>query len=166
MKQLDIFVPGQCHDDALKETAPLWQLYVDGAARNNPGPAGAGVYILKNGEPVAREGFFLGSKTNNQAEYYALLLGILLVIEYMSVGDTVTIVSDSELLVRQIKGHYKVRQPELKKLHEQAQLLLEGMRYRIEHVLREQNPVADQLANLGIDQKIKIPIALAQKLGL
>lgn len=161
MKQLDLFA-------AHKKTgeSERWQLFIDGAARNNPGPAGAGVYVVKNGEPYLREGFFLGQKTNNQAEYTALLIGLLIIAEHMYSTDVVEIVSDSELLVRQIKGDYKVKDSELKRLHALALLFLQDMNYTIRHVLRSENPVADELANMGIDKQIKLPIVLAQKLGL
>ena len=78
MKQLSIF------DEAFKKiekkcgdgTRGYWKLFIDGASRNNPGPSGAGFLLLKDDKPVEQKGFFLGSKTNNQAEYFALLIGI------------------------------------------------------------------------------------------
>lgn len=167
MKQLDLFpkTPNNSHS-APEHVADMWQLFIDGAARNNPGPAGVGIYILKNGEPFERKGFFLGSKTNNQAEYAALLIGLVMVKEVMRLHDTLTIVSDSELLVKQVQGLYKVKQPELQKLHAQAVVLLQSLSYVIRHVLRSENPVADELANHGIDKKIQLPSIIAQKLVL
>lgn len=165
MKQLELFVQPSARQ-SLQETPNMWELYVDGAARNNPGPAGAGIYILKNGEPVVREGFYLGSKTNNQAEYLALIIALVIVTDRMEPEDTISIVSDSELLVKQIQGSYKVRQPELQKLHAQALRLLEPLYYHIRHVLRENNPVADELANHGIDKKNPLPAAVAAKVAL
>lgn len=168
MKQLDLFSSNSSGSDlpVVDHVADMWQLFVDGAARNNPGPAGVGIYILKNGESFDRKGFFLGSKTNNQAEYAALLIGLVIVKGYMQPHDTLTIVSDSELLVKQVQGLYKVKQPELQKLHAQALVFLKTLTYVIRHVLRSENPVADELANHGIDKKIQLPPVIAEKLVL
>src|SRR5579872_1960103 len=94
----------------------VWTLFVDGASRNNPGPSGAGMYIEKDGVLVIKDGYFLGIKTNNQAEYLALLLGLFMVAEHMHGKDQLRIISDSQLLVRQLMGVYKVRQPHLQRL--------------------------------------------------
>jgi ribonuclease HI len=174
MKQLDLFSSfsstdkdiSSPHSSPLEKVSDIWQIFIDGAARNNPGPAGVGIYMLKNGQPFARKGFFLGSKTNNQAEYAALLIGLVLVKEHMNQDDALTIVSDSELLVKQIQGLYKVKQPELQKLHAQALVLLKSLKYVIRHVMRSENPVADELANHGIDKKIPLPAVIAEKLVL
>lgn len=133
-----------------------WQLYVDGAARNNPGPAGAGIYILKNNEPVAELGVCLGTKTNNQAEYLALLLGLLMVKKLMGQEDALIIKSDSELLVRQLTGVYSVKNKDLVRLAQYAKGLL-AKTYSMVHIPRSENKVADRLANKGIDKKIPIP---------
>lgn len=134
-----------------------WELYVDGAARNNPGPAGAGIYITKDGEPFVQQGFYLGVKTNNQAEYLALLLGVYSAGLHMSKGDALTIKSDSELLVRQLNGVYKVKNPGLTQLYHGVRSYLQTLHYIIQHVPREQNKIADKLANMGIDKKIEVP---------
>lgn len=138
-------------------THASWKLYVDGAARNNPGPAGAGVYLVKNDELFLKKGFFLGSKTNNQAEYLALLLGIYLLKPHVHSHDTLLIISDSLLLVRQIKGEYKIKNTELRLLHAIALHMLHQMRYECCHVLREDNKEADKMANFGIDKKNPVP---------
>lgn len=146
-----------------------WKLYIDGAARNNPGPAGAGVYIVKNNELFLKKGFFLGNKTNNQAEYLALLLGLHILKPHVQSHDAVLIISDSLLLVRQIKGEYKIKNNELRQLHAVAIHLLHEMRYECCHVLREDNKVADAMANVGIDTKAAIPqsfLALLQNYGM
>ena len=168
MKQLNLFSSQASESDspAVERVADMWQLFIDGAARNNPGPAGVGIYILKNGEPFERKGFFLGSKTNNQAEYSALLIGLVMVKDVMQAHDTLTIVSDSELMVKQIQGLYKVKQPDLQKLHAQALVFLKNLSYVIRHVLRSENPVADELANHGIDKKVQLPSTIAEKLVL
>ncbi len=134
-----------------------WKLFIDGASRKNPGNAGAGVYLMKNDEIVFRKGFFLGCKTNNQAEYLALLLGIFYAKKHVQSKDLLTIFSDSELLVKHMKGEYKIRNAELKLLFDFAFVLLDGLHYSFCHVLREYNVHADALANEGIDKKIKIP---------
>lgn len=134
-----------------------WKLYIDGASRNNPGLAGVGLYILKDDQPVAKKGFFVGIKTNNQAEYLALLLGVFYLKHHIKKGDVVLIISDSELLVKQIKGMYRVKSPELSRLFIVAQQLLQDISYDIGHVLREENKIADALANQGIDRKVHVP---------
>lgn len=138
-----------------------WHLFVDGAARNNPGPAGAGIYIIKNGEPILKQGFFLGDKTNNQAEYLALILGICQVASLMQPDDMLRIFSDSELLIRQIKGLYAVKNKELRILHDRVKKMLGSVHHSVQHVARSLNAIADSLANYGIDKKIKIPDDLA-----
>lgn len=134
-----------------------WELYVDGAARNNPGPAGAGFYLLRNGEPVEEQGMFLGKKTNNQAEYLALLLGVYYAQQHMGPGDTLVIKADSELMVRQVQGIYKIKNQELARIYSTIRSMLDVLHFKIQHVPREQNKVADKLANAGIDKKIQVP---------
>jgi ribonuclease HI len=167
MKQLYLFEPSQKNNEQEAPVFTSWQLYVDGAARNNPGPAGAGIYLCMQGAPVERYGFYVGSKTNNQAEYYALLLGILIAKKRIERQDVLLINSDSQLLVRQLQGIYRVRSPELVPLYQGAHCLLQGLQYQVAHIPREQNEYADALANKGIDEKIAIPhvyrAALAQQ---
>jgi len=159
MKQLSIF------DDAFKKiekkcgsgTRGYWKLFIDGASRNNPGPAGAGLFLLKDDQPVEKQGFFLGSKTNNEAEYLALLSGLFFLKKHICNGDLVLIISDSQLLVRQLLGEYKVKKEELKPMHRCAKDFLKDIAHNIVHVLREENVQADALANLGIDKKRKPP---------
>lgn len=134
-----------------------WHLFIDGASRNNPGPAGAGVYLMKNDHPVIKQGFYLGTKTNNQAEYLALLLGLYYAERHMSAGDFLVISSDSQLLVRQITGEYAVKHPDLKILYQLARARLSTIQFGIRHVFRHDNTIADQLANSGIDKKLPVP---------
>lgn len=134
-----------------------WQLYIDGASRNNPGPAGAGVYLTKNNVAVIKQGFFLGIKTNNQAEYLALLLGLHCAERHMQKGDFLVISSDSQLLVRQLTGEYTVKHPELKILFQLIRERLVTLDYAIRHVMRNDNKIADHLANVGIDKRLPIP---------
>lgn len=135
-----------------------WQMFVDGASRNNPGISGAGIHIKKNNRTVKKLGFHLGIKTNNQAEYAALIIGLYYLLPLIHEGDHVDIISDSELLVKQCKGEYKVKHPELKPLYALAKKILSSLNYSINHILREHNSIADLLANKGIDEKIKLPI--------
>lgn len=152
MKQLSIF---SMHDSYEPD---LWTLRVDGASRGNPGPAGIGIVITRAEQVVMRDGFFIGHRTNNEAEYMALLIGLVAVTELMPAGDLLAIRSDSQLLVRQMTGHYKVRQQHLVGLYEQAQRLLRGIDWSIQHIVREQNSEADALANRGIDMHCPVPL--------
>ncbi|HTQ06885.1 MAG TPA: ribonuclease HI family protein [Polyangiaceae bacterium] len=127
-------------------------LWTDGAARGNPGPAGAGV-MLKTpaGDVLAAEGQYLGHTTNNVAEYKALLLGLERALE-LGV-KRLEVRADSELLIKQLKGEYRVKNAGLRPLYEQALALLgrfEGT--ELKHVRREHNVEADRLANEGIDR--------------
>ncbi len=150
-QQLSIFTTDQ-------QTSPVhWTLFVDGASRSNPGPSGAGIELLKDGNSVERKGFFLGVKTNNQAEYLALLLGLFFARKHMNQHDRLKIITDSELMVKQLKGEYRIRNPELKKLYDRIFTLLKGVHYTITHVVRAQNKIADKLANKAIDEKFPLP---------
>lgn len=128
-------------------------VYTDGAARGNPGPAGAGVCIRDaRGNVIEERASYLGEATNNVAEYEALLLGLD---EAQRLGGTrVEIRSDSELVVRQMLGEYRVRNARLKELHARAKSL-ERVFARVEyvHVRREENRDADRLANRAIDSR-------------
>jgi ribonuclease HI len=126
-------------------------IWCDGAARGNPGPAGAGALLTTpDGEPVAEIAQGLGIATNNVAEYTAAILGLERAAE---MGATsVTVRSDSLLLVNQLEGRWKVRTPHLRPLHERARQLAASFgAIRFEHVPREDNGEADRLANLGAD---------------
>jgi len=128
-------------------------IHIDGGARGNPGPAGVGVVIHdENGKALHEAGYFLGKCTNNVAEYHGLIRGITTA---SSMNPTsVTIHSDSELVVKQITGEYRVKSPDLKPLFEQAQLELVKLgNWQIRHVRREQNKRADELANKAMDAK-------------
>jgi len=126
----------------------------DGGARGNPGQAGIGVVIKdESGKVVEKFGRYLGdNSTNNQAEYEALLLGLRELKKY-KVKD-LTIRADSELLIKQLKGEYRVKHPNLIPLFEEAKKYLASFSaLKLEHVRREQNEEADALANLAIDEK-------------
>jgi ribonuclease HI len=125
--------------------------HVDGGARGNPGPAGYGVLLEdEGGKTVAELSEFLGIRTNNFAEYSGLLAAIAYAIAHQQ--KALLVVSDSELLVKQMKGQYKVRAPELMTLHKRAQEMLREIAwFEIKHVRREQNRDADRLANAAMD---------------
>lgn len=126
-------------------------LYTDGASRGNPGEAGAGVAICdEEGNELAAAGKYLGQCTNNEAEYRALLLGLSRCGE-LGRGK-LKIHLDSELIVKQVLGAYRVKHPNLLPLFKKVQQLLTGFAsYTIRHVRREHNSRADQLANEAID---------------
>lgn len=126
-------------------------LYTDGAARGNPGPAGAGAYICTpDGKAVAEIAEYLGETTNNVAEYKGLLYGLEKLIELGA--QDVEIRADSELMVRQLNGQYKVKHPNLIPLYREALDLLRKIpSFKIMHIRREQNAEADRLSNEAID---------------
>jgi probable phosphoglycerate mutase len=126
--------------------------HVDGGARGNPGPAGYGVAITDaSGHPIAELSEYLGHRTNNYAEYQGLLAALRYAAEHQI--KALKVISDSELMVRQIKGIYKVRHPELRKLYDEAQQLVRRLEhFEIRHALREHNKTADRLANQAMDR--------------
>jgi ribonuclease HI len=128
-------------------------VHVDGGSRGNPGLAGAGVTISTDDGTLIHEGaYYLGRQTNNTAEYYALIRALQRTERYSQ--QTITVYSDSELLVRQITGEYRVKSPKLARLYEQVQfLLLKTPCWNIRHIPREENQRADELANLAIDRR-------------
>jgi probable phosphoglycerate mutase len=125
--------------------------YIDGGARGNPGPAGYGVFIqLPDGATVELHGG-LGIATNNVAEYNGLLAALAWAIEHGH--PDVHIRADSELLVKQMRGEYKVKHPGLQPLAARARALVGQLRrVKFEHVRREQNKDADRLSNVGMDE--------------
>ncbi len=154
MKQMDLWAVPTVKE---QEVPATWQLFIDGASKNNPGPAGSGFVIIKNKEVICRQGFYLGKKTNNQAEYYALVLGVFFIKKYIKKDELFTIISDSQLLVRQMNGIYKVKDVHLAQLKNLAIDWLQGYRYKVHHVLREYNTLADEMANRGVEKKTSIP---------
>ena len=127
---------------------------IDGAARGNPGPAGIGVMILEEGGPFERKVWeYIGEVTNNVAEYQALLLALREAARLKAAR--VKIRSDSELLVRQVDGRYRVKHPRLIELHSEARDLMKSIpSFQIEHIGRELNAQADALANRAIDEAL------------
>jgi len=130
------------------------RLFTDGAARGNPGPAGAGAVIVNpDGHIVAKVGKFLGDSTNNVAEYMGLILGLKRA-KAMGIKE-IEVCSDSELLVKQLAGEYAVKADHLKPLHDEAQGLLKGFSWvEVRHIPREENGAADAMSNRAIDERL------------
>jgi ribonuclease HI len=128
-----------------------WLLMVDGAARGNPGEAGCGVVICDEAGAVVQElSRYLGIATNNVAEYEALIMGLEALLRLGH--KNIRVQSDSQLLVRQLNGEYRVKDEKLKILFQRVMALLRQFeRYRIVHVYRDMNKLADRMANLSID---------------
>lgn len=129
-----------------------WLLMVDGAARGNPGDAGCGAAICDETGAVVKElSRYLGRTTNNVAEYEGLIMGLEELVRLRR--KKILVQSDSQLLVRQLNGEYRVKDAKLKTLYQRVMSLLRQFdRYRIVHVYREMNKLADRLANRGIDE--------------
>jgi ribonuclease HI len=127
-------------------------IYCDGASRGNPGPAAAGAVLYRNGtkDVQARVSKALGRATNNEAEYSALLLALQ---EAQRLGAAgVTVHADSELVIKQLNGVYKVKHPVMRERHQEAMRLLAQFKaWRAVHVPRERNTEADRLANQALD---------------
>jgi ribonuclease HI len=131
----------------------FWRLHCDGASRGNPGPAGAGMVLFDpQGRLQANQGRYLGEATNNVAEYQALLLGLE---EAHRLGvKKLRVLADSELMVKQLNGRYRVKAPHLIPLWRAAVNALKKFEsWAIAHVPREENRLADEAANRAIDQK-------------
>ncbi len=129
----------------------FYHVYVDGAARGNPGDAGAGAVIKDSrGRTIKRLRRSLGVTTNNMAEYRALLLALEAA---RNLGlERLKVFADSELLVKQINGLYRVRSEDLKPLYAKALRLIEGFEhFEVHHIPRTENSEADRLANEAID---------------
>jgi ribonuclease HI len=137
-----------------EESAPEHLVaHVDGGSRGNPGPAGYGVVIEdQHRTRIAEFGRYLGHHTNNFAEYSGLIAALSYTVDHKH--SALRVRSDSELMVRQMNGVYKVRSPELRPLYEQARSLARRLKwFRIEHVRREHNAEADRLANEAMDRE-------------
>lgn len=132
-------------------------IYIDGAARGNPGPAGYGIYATdENKEEIAEAWGYIGEQTNNFAEYVGLIAALELALE--NGWRKVHVRSDSQLLVRQLTGQYKVKNEVLANFYRRAQVLRSRfLKFTIEHVLRKFNKDADRLANKAIDTQSSEP---------
>ncbi len=131
--------------------------YTDGASRGNPGESGIGVVLrTPDGEPVAELCGYLGHSTNNRAEYAALLACVHLALRHGC--SRLTVFSDSELMVRQVQGRYKIKDPELRRRADEIRSLVRTRRVEmdLQHVERSQNAEADRLANRAIDDRAPV----------
>jgi ribonuclease HI len=128
----------------------------DGGSRGNPGPAGIGVVLrAADGTPLVTLGRFIGRATNNVAEYRALITGLQKAHELGA--KRVLIRGDSELIIRQMRGEYRVKSPDMRPLYEQARELFDQFQEaRIEHNYRDKNTLADRLANHAMDKKADV----------
>ena len=125
---------------------------IDGASSGNPGPAGIGVVIRQDGTIIHEISKAIGEATNNVAEYTALVYALQEAL--IRRADMVTVITDSELVHRQVTGEYKVKNANIKPLFEQVQHLLRGFKQvKMKHVLREENKDADRLATKSIKSK-------------
>lgn len=125
------------------------EIYIDGASKGNPGPAGVGVVICRKGAVVKNISRYIGTATNNFAEYNALIFGLeeALILK----AESLVIYSDSQLVCRQIKKEYKVKSINIIGLYKQAQRLLSAFKeISIKNIPREENRGADKLANLAV----------------
>lgn len=125
--------------------------HVDGASRGNPGPAGYGVFMKTEHGDIIEICGYLGRTTNNVAEYAGLIEALTAARD--EGADEIEVVSDSELLVKQMLGQYRVKHPNLIPMFEEARMLVRGFRrFAIRHTLRAGNKEADRLANLAVDR--------------
>jgi ribonuclease HI len=150
-------MPSYSSDELFSKAAPerpdhYLVAFSDGGARGNPGPAGYGVVIQdESGKKVAALSQYLGHQTNNVAEYQGLIGALEYAVEHGP--KALKLISDSELLVKQIRGEYKVNNPTLKDLHGRARQLIRQLDwFSIQHVLRGKNQEADRLANEAMDK--------------
>jgi len=128
-------------------------IFSDGASRNNPGEAGAGVLILRDNKHVAKLSRYLGTTTNNIAEYTAAIMGMEHAVKLGA--SSVRLFADSELLVKQLNGQYKVKNEGLKSLHHKVKELIAKIgSVEVQYIPRALNKEADALANKAIDEKI------------
>ncbi len=131
-------------------------LQFDGGSRGNPGPAGIGVVVCaQDGTPLVTLGRFIGRATNNVAEYRALITAME---EAHKLGAKKIIIrGDSELIIKQMRGEYKVKHPDMRQLHDEAQHLLHQFdEAKIEHNLRHKNELADKLCNMAMDRRADV----------
>ena len=132
-------------------------IYCDGGARGNPGPAGVGVVIIDAQGREKKTGKFIGVKTNNQAEYEAVLYALGVVTTEYKKASKINFLLDSKLAVEQINGNYKIKNEELGRLIIKIKnLILENnLQASFKHIKREKNHHADRLVNLAIDRELK-----------
>ena len=129
----------------------VYKVFTDGASRGNPGEAGVGIAIFDDDLIIEQISIYLGKKTNNEAEYTAIVKA-LQKLDEMGIKRA-SFFSDSQLLVKQINGEYRVKAPTIKPLFEAVNFLLKGKEVDFNWIRRENNKIADSLANKAIDEK-------------
>ncbi|MCM8789772.1 MAG: ribonuclease HI family protein [Candidatus Omnitrophica bacterium] len=130
------------------------EIYIDGASKGNPGPSGIGVVICKDSQTIKNISKFIGNTTNNATEYTALIYGLQegLLLK----AESIKINTDSQLLFRQLKGIYKVRNPNIAALYNQARHLMSSFKnISLNNIPREKNSGADKLATEAIKRELK-----------
>lgn len=128
-------------------------VYIDGGSRGNPGSAGGGFAVYQSGRVAHKESEYFGRKTNNQAEYMALVAALTYVTEQYGQNAEVDCFMDSQLAVEQMNGNYKVKSENVKPLFKKARSLADQFTsFTISHVPREDNALADALANRAMDR--------------
>lgn len=130
------------------------QIFTDGASRGNPGPSGIGIVIKESKKTILEISDYLGKTTNNIAEYIACLRGLT---EALVLGaKEVELFADSELLVKQLNGEYKVKNEGIQPIFSQIQSIIKNFKkFSVHHTVRDGNKHADELANKGIDEHYK-----------
>lgn len=130
-------------------------IYTDGGARGNPGPAAAGFVILKNSEVLFEGRQFLGKQTNNWAEYEAVAIALTEAKRLGLLGEKLEVRMDSKLVVEQVSGNWKIKEPTLKPQHAKVRALLADFpSHRFTYVPREENKEADRLVNEALDEQV------------
>lgn len=139
-----------------KELLEKLILHTDGGSRNNPGNAAIGFVISsETAEVLVKEKRYIGIATNNEAEYQALLSGVQYIRNFYPNCSEVTIYADSELMIKQLRREYKIREPHLKQLADAIfEFLHQFKEYKLVHILREKNKLADKLVNEALDTHI------------
>src|SRR5258706_10708940 len=154
-----LFADSASEPNSAAASTAAYRANIDGGSRGNPGPASYGVVIRDpRGQVVAKLKKYIGRTTNNVAEYYVLIAALDYAQQHAI--RALRIESDSELLVRQMQGQYKVKSPELRPLYERARKMAQAFdTFKIDHVYREQNAEADALANEALDETSGRPAA-------
>ena len=132
-------------------------LNTDGASKGNPGAGGAGIAIQKNNLPILKMGFYLNEKTNIEAEYFAMILGLLYLKTYIKPEDKVLILNDNAMIIKLLNKTNKCQSAHLQDLYRLLMKLIKDLNFEAKHVPRERNTVADRLANEGIANFTQIP---------
>jgi ribonuclease HI len=137
----------------------LLKVYSDGGSRGNPGPSACAYIFIFGGKILHKESKFLGNKTNNEAEYYGLIIALEWLkknLDKFNKIDSINFYLDSELVVKQIKGIYKVKGNNLKPLYTKVKNLVNSLRFKISFISipREKNKIADKLLNVEMDENL------------